>query len=102
MNKTLENAIIGFVSGLSVAIGGAIKDAPYEGFDLLKFIRSPVIGTIEGGIIGHFIPTINPYICYFTVIGTERITTETYKLIRAKMPMKFKYGEYGIPKTRIH
>jgi len=98
LNKTLEGILIGFASGLSVALGGAIKDAPYEGFDALKFIRSPVIGVIEGGIVVKLVPTINPYVVYFTVIGTERITTETYKLLRAKMPMKFRYGEYGVLK----
>ena len=101
MNKTLETAVIGFVSGLSVAIGGAIKDAPLEGFDPVKFIRSPIIGTIEGGIVGYLVPTINPYVCYFAVIGTERITTEAYKLIRAQVPMKFQYGEWGIPKNQL-
>jgi hypothetical protein len=98
MNETAKGALIGLLSGLSVAIGGAIKDAPYEGFDILKFLRSPAIGTVEGGIAGKLVPRTNPIILYFTIIGTEHATTEGYKLLRAKMPMKFKYGEYGIPK----
>lgn len=94
----LQGIIIGFISGLAVAIGGAIKDAPYEGFDPVKFIRSPAIGTVEGLIIVYVVPKINPYVLFFTVIGTERVTTETYKIIRAKIPGKFLNGEWGIPK----
>jgi len=101
MNPVLRGSLIGLASGLSVAIGGAIKDAPYEGFDWLKFFRSPVIATIEGGIIGNFAPRLHPVIFYFAIIGTERATTEGYKVIRAKMPMKFQYGEWGIPNLAV-
>jgi len=90
---------VGFLSGLAVALGGAIKDSPYEGFDPVKFIRSPVIGAIEGGAINSVLP-LHPAVLFLSVIGAERITTETYKLLRAKIPMKFLYGEYGIPKIR--
>ena len=100
MNVT-QGALVGLASGLSVAIGGAIKDAPYEGFNLLKFLRSPIIGLVEGAVISKLITNVNPYLLYFSVIGTERITTETYKLLRATKPMKFTYGEYGLPKITI-
>ena len=91
---------VGFLSGLAVALGGAIKDSPYEGFDPVKFMRSPIIGAIEGGAINSVIQ-LHPEILFLSVIGAERITTETYKLLRAKMPMKFKYGEWNIPKIRM-
>lgn len=99
-----RDIIIGFFSGLAVAIGGAIKDAPYEGFDLLRFIRSPIIGAIEAPIIGKVAKRkVEIPILFFATIGTERLTVETYKLIRARtgqyVPGKFKHGEWGIRKT---
>ena len=88
MNSTLKGALIGLASGLSVAIGGAIKDAPYEGFDWVKFARSPAIALVEGATLGHFVPQLTqgyyPIVFYFTIIGTERVTTEGYKLIEPK------------------
>ena len=104
MNPITRGALIGLVSGISVALGGAVKDAPYEGFDLLKFFRSPAIGLVEGAVLGKYQPKLNAPVFYFAIIGTERVTTEAYKLIRAKldavnyMPVKFKVGEWGITK----
>lgn len=97
-NRLRNGVLIGFVSGLAVATGGAIKDAPYEGFDVVKFFRSPVIGGVEGALMNRFIKIEPWWMLFLAVIGTERITTEGYKVIRAKMPMKFQYGEWGVPK----
>ena len=103
MNPIIRGALIGLASGLTVALGGAIKDAPYEGFDIGKFFRSPAIGLIEGSVLGNYQPKLNAPVFYFAIIGTERITTETYKLIRAStgsyIPGKFIYGEWSIPPT---
>jgi hypothetical protein len=98
LNPIVEGSIVGFFSGLAVAIGGAIKDAPYEGFDMLKFFRSPTVALVEGAAQKAFIPDLNDTILFFSTIGTERLTVETYKVLRAHMPMKFHYGEWGIPK----
>lgn len=91
-------AIVGFLSGLSVAITGAIKDAPYEGFDPVKFIRSPIVGAIEGPALLKGFGEMHPLLLYFSTIATERLTVEAYKLARAQMPGKFVNGEWGIPK----
>ena len=100
----LKEAAIGAVSGLLVAIGGAIKDAPYEGFSFTKFIRSPIIGAIEAPIIANTFKDTHPVLLGMTTIATERLTVETYKLISAQtgdyIPGKFIYGEYGKPLTR--
>ena len=97
-----RGAIIGFLAGLAVAIGGAIKDAPYEGFKNSTFWRSPFIGMIEGAIIGEHYPNLPEPLMFFIVIGIERLTVELYKLNRAMTtgytPGKFIYGEWGIPK----
>ena len=100
----LKEAAIGAVSGLLVAIGGAIKDAPYEGFSFTKFIRSPIIGAIEAPIIANTFKNTHPVLLGMATIATERLTVETYKLARVKMgtytPAKWIYGEWGVPKTR--
>lgn len=94
----LRDVAIGFFSGLLVAIGGAIKDAPYEGFELVRFVRSPIIGAIEAPIISKAFKEPHPVLLGMATIATERMTVETYKLIRAKMPVKFSVGEWGVPK----
>jgi len=101
-SNTIKGAVIGGLAGLAVAIGGAIKDAPYEGFEVKKFIRSPIIGAIAGAILYSKFPDLHPAVGFTSVIGIERIVVEMYKLIRALrkeyVPMKFIYGEWGIPK----
>lgn len=103
--KLVEEALIGAFAGLLVAIGGAIKDTPYEGFDLKKFIRSPLIGAVEAPIIGAIFDHPNPVLIGLSTIATERLTVETYKVIRANQgrytPIKFKYGEWGVPKQTL-
>ena len=100
----LKEAAIGAVSGLLVAIGGAIKDAPYEGFSFTKFIRSPIIGAIEAPITSTAFKDTHPVLLGMATIATERLTIESYKLIRAQTgdytPGKFIYGEYGKPKPQ--
>jgi len=49
--------VLGALSGLVVAICGAIKDAPYEGFNMMTFIRSPVIGALETQYLTRPSPT---------------------------------------------
>ena len=99
----LTEIAIGAISGLLVAIGGAIKDAPYEGFNPTKFIRSPIIGAVEAPIIGAAFKNTHPALLGLATIAAERLTVESYKLIRASsgsyVPGKFIYGEYGTPKN---
>ena len=102
MGEVLEDAIIGFLAGLSVAIGGAIKDAPYEGFNFLTFIRSPIIGALEAPIISYGFPDSPKPLIFLSTIATERLTVEFYKLLRANagtyVPVKFtEIGEWGKP-----
>ena len=101
-DELIKNAFIGFLSGLSVAIGGAIKDAPYEGFDWVTFMRSPVVGSIEGPIIAYAFPDAPKELIFLSTIATERLTIELYKILRAQegtyIPAKFtEVGEWGKP-----
>lgn len=98
----IRDAGIGVVSGLLVALGGAIKDSPYEGFEWQKFVRSPAIGAVEAPIIGRAFKEPHPVLIGLATVACERLTVETYKLARAKagqyMPGKFEHGEWGISK----
>lgn len=90
----LRNAFIGFGSGLAIALGGAFKDSPYEGFEIDKFFRSPIVGAIVGPFVGRFV-TNDPYAVFFMSIAGERLVVEAYKIGRARMPAKFELGEWG-------
>lgn len=103
-NPIFEEMLAGGIAGLLVALGGAIKDSPHEGFSWVKFIRSPIIGAVEAPFIGAAFKHPNPILIGLGSIGTERLTVETYKLIRSQqgqyVPMKFKYGEWGLKRGK--
>jgi hypothetical protein len=83
-------ALIGIGVGVIVAIGGCWKDAPKEGFDLLKFFRSPLMTLFYAMALAM--------ICHSAVqiavaaVGFERATVETYKkfFFPTKAPGKFR------------
>jgi hypothetical protein len=70
-------ALVALVAGSIVAFGGAWKDAPKEGFDLLKFFRSPFMVVAFALLVSRL---TDSYL-YATVaaIGYERGAAETYK-----------------------
>jgi hypothetical protein len=70
-------ALVGFVVGLVIAIGGGWKDAPKEGFDLLKFFRSPILTVLYAVMLSLF--TDSYLMMAVGSIGYERATAETYK-----------------------
>jgi hypothetical protein len=72
--------VILFVGGLGgwfSAFGGAWKDAPIEGFETLKFFRSPVIATLYALILSMF--TDNLFVIPLAALGYTIATLETYK-----------------------
>ena len=70
-------ALVGLVIGLIIAVGGAWKDAPKEGFELLKFFRSPTMTVILALVMSRF---TNSYLLLtVAAIGFERAIIETYK-----------------------
>jgi hypothetical protein len=97
----LRNMMIGFFAGLIVAIGGSVKDAPYEGFKPATFIRSPIIGAVAAPILGALIPNAHWFLLFLSVIGFERIIVEIHKMFRGKKPGKFTHGEWGSPKDQV-
>ncbi len=69
--------VVGSAGGWISAFGGAMKDAPHEGFELLKFFRSPVIAAIYGTLLAFL--TTSYLLVFLGAIGYTVGTTETYK-----------------------
>ncbi|MFQ5824861.1 MAG: hypothetical protein ACE5JB_12460 [bacterium] len=97
---------IGSIGGWISAIGGAWKDAPKEGFELLKFFRSPVIALICALILANF--AVNYVLISMGALGYTVGTIETYKTFffpskpRGKFAGKeIKYPEILVKRKRF-
>ena len=96
------SAIAGLVVGVMIAGGGAWKDAPKEGFDPLKFFRSPAVTVAFALALS---PLTDSYLYLAAAaIGYERAAVETYKtfLAREKPPGKFAGKPELHPEMRRH
>jgi hypothetical protein len=69
--------LVGLAGGTLVAIGGALKDSQFEGFIPLKFVRSPIVGSISGLVFIHFSHAW--FLVSLAVVGGERVGVELYK-----------------------
>lgn len=69
--------LVGGLGGWFSAFGGAWKDAPIEGFETLKFFRSPVISTLYALALSRF--TDNLFLIPLGALGFTIATLETYK-----------------------
>ncbi|MFQ5772247.1 MAG: hypothetical protein ACE5HX_17055 [bacterium] len=67
----------GSLGGWISAFGGAWKDAPKEGFETLKFFRSPVLAMVYAFMLANF--TDNYVFITFGALGYTIGTIETYK-----------------------
>lgn len=85
----IKIVIASSVGGIYVSLGGANKDAPYEGLDKLKIWRSEIIAVLFGFVFSH---QTNDWIMLgYASIGAERFCIEFYKTyILKKKPGKFK------------
>ncbi len=70
-------ALFGGIGGWLSAVGGASKDAPIEGFETLKFLRSPVIASAYALLIAHLTPHL--LVIPLAAVGYTVGTIETYK-----------------------
>ena len=77
MDSIPRIAIVGLVAGTIIAIGGAWRDAPMEGFDAVKFLRSPLIALAVAVALSWF--TDSYFQMTVAAIGYERAVAETYK-----------------------
>jgi hypothetical protein len=69
--------LVSSIGGWYSACGGAFKDAPIEGFETLKFFRSPVSATFYGLLVSNF--TTSYTLIALCAIGYTVATLETYK-----------------------
>lgn len=65
------------IGGWISAFLGAWKDAPVEGFQPLKFVRSPLWAAGYGGVLALF--TTSPLVMIMAALGFTIATLETYK-----------------------
>jgi hypothetical protein len=69
--------LIATISGWISAFLGAWKDAPVEGFQPLKFVRSPLWAGFWGLLVAHFNHSI--LVVMMAGLGYTIFTLETYK-----------------------
>jgi hypothetical protein len=69
--------LIGSIGGWISALLGAWKDAPIEGFETLKFFRSPVTAALYAGLLSPF--TTSYMAITMAALGYTIATLETYK-----------------------
>jgi hypothetical protein len=69
--------LIATISGWISAFLGAWKDAPVEGFQPLKFVRSPLWAGFWGLLVAHFTTSI--LVVMMAGLGYTIFTLETYK-----------------------
>jgi hypothetical protein len=70
-------ALLGIGVGMIVAVGGAWKDAPVEGFEPLKFLRSPLVTLGWALVLAQL--TGSSIEIAVAALGYERATAESYK-----------------------
>jgi hypothetical protein len=69
--------IVGSLGGWISAFGGAWKDAPVEGFQPFKFVRSPLVALGYALLLAAL--TTDPVYAAFGALGYTVATLETYK-----------------------
>jgi hypothetical protein len=69
--------LVASISGWISAFLGAWKDAPLEGFQPLKFVRSPLWAGFWGLLVAHFSTSI--LVVMMAGLGYTIFTLETYK-----------------------
>ena len=75
--RWLAFGLLGSVFGWLIACGGAFKDAPIEGFEWLKFFRSPIVAGAWAALLSPF--TGSYLLAALAGAGYSVATIETYK-----------------------
>ncbi len=80
----------GFCAGLGVSLGGAYKDAPFEGFQPFKFFRSSLVLAVISPLLWLHGPLPLGFAA-FVLVGIERLLVEYYKsFVLESVPGKFR------------
>jgi hypothetical protein len=87
-----QHLLVAAATGLAICIGGAGKDAPFEGFQPRKFLRSAIVLVLASPVIYALGPA--PLgLLVFIYGGLERLLVESYKTyFTPTMPGKFLRG----------
>ena len=88
-----KSAFAGLVGGAIVAAGGAWRNAPREGFQRMRFIRSPFM-TIAFALLLSFLTQSYLYLAV-AAIGYERAAVETWKTVCAYVAFRFSNGPWA-------
>jgi hypothetical protein len=89
INNRLLLTLFGFFFGLIGGMAGAFKDAPIEGFNKIKFFRTPLVALFCAFVFSFWESNLG--ILLLASLGGERMATEFYKsFIANKRPGKFK------------
>lgn len=87
-------AVVAFSTGMLVSLGGAYKDAPFEGFAPLKFFRSAAVLTICSPLFFYSNNPAAPVPLGYLIFmngGLERFLVEYYKTyVQRTMSGKFR------------
>lgn len=87
----INNLLLTVIAGIIAALGGMAKDAPYEGFELLKFFRTPIVSVVMGLLLNFYYPGLESKFFLLALMGGERVVSECWKkVIKGKVPGKFK------------
>jgi len=84
MTTTLLGALVGLIAGLHAATWGMYKDAPHEGFSGLKYLRSPLVGSVIGALV-QSATGLDPrdpaslVVLFGMIYAVERAVAEIYK-----------------------
>jgi hypothetical protein len=90
-NFEINLLIIFIIASFLPALGGMMKDAPYEGFYPIKFFRSPFVILVVGFLLINNFSTFDQKYLLFSAWGGERLISEFYKkILNGKIPGKFK------------
>ena len=94
VDRFLWFLLIGYATGLVVSLGGAYKDAPFEGFKPLKFQRSGIVLALLSPLFYFLNDPATPVSAGFLIYmngGLERFSIEYYKTyVQRNMSGKFR------------
>jgi hypothetical protein len=98
MNTLGAGLLIGLLSGVHAASWGMYKDAPHEGFERRKFLRSIVLGGLIGPAAAHLMrldPTSasGAVLLFGVAYVSERLIAEIYKTFLRQADQ----SKYAIP-----
>lgn len=84
------HAAVATATGLFICCGGAAKDAPFEGFQRRKFLRSAIVLALASPLL-YLLGPVPLGLAVFIAGGLERLVVESYKTyFTATPPGKFR------------